>query len=180
MSFQEDTAESMVENEAVTTDAHPATPKRKSIDSQHPAVAKVNDGSKSSVMGRTTINFWLDFSMLVNFVVLIWTSTVVRFVFPATVTADGWTLWSWNVDQWIGLQFAVLCCFVLLVVLHLMLHWTWVCGVIASRYLRRREGKKTNVDDGTRTLWGVGLLIICLNIMGIAVAAAVLSIQGPL
>ena len=142
--------------------------------------AAASAGNRNTLMGRTMLNFWLDTAMLFNFVLLIWTSTVVRFVFPATVTADGWTLWSWNVDQWIGLQFAVLCAFVLLVVIHLMLHWTWVCGVIATRYMKRRDGKKTNVDDGTRTLWGVGLLIFCLNIMGIAIAAAVLSIQSPL
>jgi hypothetical protein len=131
-------------------------------------------------MSRSVLNFWLDATMLVVFVLLVWTSTVVRFVFPAAVSADEWTLWSWNVDQWIGIQFAILCVFVILVLLHLMLHWSWVCGIIAAHYLTREGGKKRTIDDGTRTLWGVGLLIVVLSAMAIAIAAAVLSIEGPL
>ena len=56
-----------------------------------------------------------------------------------------------------------------------MLHWSWVCGVLAARFLRRTEGKKRTVDDGTRTLWGVGLLILLLNVMGVGIAVAVLT-----
>lgn len=117
--------------------------------------------------------------MLVVFVTLLWASTIVRFVFPPAVTAQDWKLWGWNVDQWIGLQFGLLAAFTFLVVVHLMLHWTWVCGVLAARFLTRPDGKKRNVDDGTRTLWGVGLLIVLLNIMGVGIAAAVLMIQRP-
>lgn len=137
------------------------------------------DRTKSRLASKTMWNFWLDATMLFVFVLMLWSSTVVRFVFPPSVSAKGWTLWSWNVDQWIGLQFGTLCCFTFLVVLHLMLHWTWICGVVASRFMRRADGKKRSVDDGTRTLWGVGLLIVLLNIMGVGIAAAVLMIQGP-
>jgi hypothetical protein len=126
------------------------------------------------------LNFWLDAGMLVVFILLLWASTVVRFVFPPAVTAAEYTLWGWTVDQWIGFQYAVLCLFTFLILLHLMLHWTWVCGVLAARFLKRDQGKKRNVDDGTRTLWGVGLLIVLLNIMGIGIAAASLMIQGPM
>jgi hypothetical protein len=129
---------------------------------------------------RTTVNFWLDASMLAVFVAMVWTATVVRFVFPPAVASKEWTLWSWNVDQWIGLHYATLCLFTLLVVLHLMLHWSWVCGVIATRFLKRADGKKQSLDEGSRTLWGVGLLILLLNFMGLAIAAAVLSIKGPM
>lgn len=130
-------------------------------------------------MTRTMVNFWLDFALLINFVLLIWSSTIVRFVFPPPSAAEGWSLWNWTLDQWVGFQFAVLCVLTMLIVLHIMLHWTWVCGIIAARMLRREGGKKRTVDDGTRTLWGVGLLIILLNVMGIGIAAAVVLIQGP-
>ncbi len=136
--------------------------------------------TKSGASTRTMINFWLDTTMLIVFVLMLWSATIVRFVFPPAVTAKHWTLWSWTVDQWIGFHYATLCLFTFLVVLHLMLHWSWVCGVLAARFLRRSEGKKRSVDDGTRTLWGVGLLIVLLNIMGLAIALAVLTIHGPL
>jgi hypothetical protein len=134
---------------------------------------------KSSIASKTMWNFWLDTTMLVVFILMLWSATIVRFVFPPAVSAKDWTLWSWNVDQWIGFHYASLCGFTFLVVLHLMLHWSWVCGVVASRFIKRSAGKKKNVDDGTRTLWGVGLLIVLLNVMGIGIAAAVLMIQGP-
>jgi hypothetical protein len=118
--------------------------------------------------------------MLVVFVTLLWTATIVRFVFPPAMAARDWTLWSWDIDQWIGLHYATLCLFTMLVVLHLMLHWTWVCGVVTARFMKRADGKKPMADNGTRTLWGVGLLIVLLNVMGAAIAAAVLMVQQPM
>ncbi len=144
-----------------------------------PAGRKTVSAPKSSLMSRTLVNFWLDTAMLVVFVLLVWSATIVRFVFPPAVLAKDYTLWSWNLDQWIGFQYAVLCLFTFLVLVHLMLHWTWVCGVLAARYLRRTDGKKQTPDDGTRTLWGVGLLILLLNVMGVGIALASLMIQGP-
>jgi hypothetical protein len=57
-----------------------------------------------------------------------------------------------------------------------MLHWSWVCGVIAARISRN---KKAKIDDGTQTLYGVGLLIVILNVLGLATAAAALMIRSP-
>jgi hypothetical protein len=34
-------------------------------------------------------------------------------------------------------------------------------------------------DDGSRTLWGVGLLIVVFHAIAIGVAAAVLTVKGP-
>jgi hypothetical protein len=59
-----------------------------------------------------------------------------------------------------------------------MLHWSWVCGVLASR-ASRWLGRTVRLDDGARTLYGVGLLILLLHVVGVCVAAAALSIQAP-
>jgi hypothetical protein len=124
---------------------------------------------------KTIINFWLDALMLLVFVALLWVATVVRFVFPAAANSDGWTLWFGSYDQWVGVQFAVIAFFALLVLIHVMLHWPWVCGVITSRMTRGKE----KMDDGTRTIVGVGFMIVLLNIMGLAIAIAALTIHGP-
>lgn len=128
-------------------------------------------------MSRTIVNFWLDTLMLLLFLTLIWSSVVIRYVFPAYVDAAGWRLWGGGYAQWLDFQFVVLCLLALGVLLHLMLHWNWVCGVVTSRFLRRKE--KGRVDDGSRTIVGVGMLIVLLNLMGIGIAAAALTIQGP-
>ena len=138
-----------------------------------------NADPRAGKWNRSMVNFWLDLVLLVTFVGLLWTSVIVRFVFPPAITAENWTLWGWNVDQWINLQFNLVAFFTFLVVVHLMLHWNWVCGIIASRFLARTDGRKSTVDNGTQTLWGVGLLIVLLNLMGVGVGLAVLSLQRP-
>jgi hypothetical protein len=75
-----------------------------------------------------------------------------------------------------NIQFATLSLLALGVLIHVMLHWSWVCGVITSRLSR---GKKGKLDDGVQTIWGVGLLIVILNILGVAIAVAAVAIQEP-
>ena len=53
-------------------------------------------------------------------------------------------------------------------------HFTEVCGVVAARIAHN----KVKTDDGAQTLYGVGLLIVILNLFGLAVAAAALVIRG--
>lgn len=130
-------------------------------------------------MQRTLINFWLDVVLLVVFLAGLWATFVIRFVFPPATLADGWYLWGWTYNHWSDLQFGLICLFALAVLIHVMLHWTWVCGVITSRLLRKRDGKRRNWDDGTRTLYGVGLLVVILNVLGLAFAAAIMTVQGP-
>jgi hypothetical protein len=127
-------------------------------------------------MSRTALNFWLDSALLGLFLALVFTSVVAQFIFPPGTAAAGWKLWGGGYAQWRDVQFGTLCAFTLAVLLHLMLHWSWVCGVVASTLKRN---KKPHLDDGVRTLYGVGALIVILNLLGLAVAAAALAIHGP-
>jgi hypothetical protein len=127
-------------------------------------------------MSRTHVNFLLDSLLLTAFSLLVWSSVIVRFVFPPGTDARGWLLWRLTYDQWQTLQFAMVAVLALGVLIHVMLHWSWVCGVVATRLAR---DKKTKLDDGTQTLYGVGLLIVILNFLGLAIAAAALSIRPP-
>lgn len=127
-------------------------------------------------MSRTIVNLLLDTLLLATFSTLIWTAVVVRIVFPPVYDAKGWSLWGLSLDQWITIEFAMVATLTLGILLHVMLHWSWVCGVIASRVSR---DKKARLDNGTQTLYGVGLLIVILNILGAAVAFAALMIRGP-
>ncbi|MEM9353404.1 MAG: DUF4405 domain-containing protein [Planctomycetota bacterium] len=129
---------------------------------------------------RTTINFWLDTLLLVVFLGMSWVSLIIRFVFPPASQSLGWTLWGRDLEWWSSLQFATLCLFAAGILLHVMLHWSWVCGVIAS-WRRKRSGAaaKAKPDTGVQTLYGVGLLIAILNVLGVGIAAAVLTVQEP-
>lgn len=127
-------------------------------------------------MSRTIVNFLLDTVLLVAFVLLVWCSVVVRFVFPPGPSATGWKLWGYDFDQWAGLQFSLVGALFVGIVIHVMLHWSWVCGVLATRLSSDRKGR---VDEGLQTIYGVALLIAVLTTIGVGVGAAVLSVRPP-
>lgn len=126
-------------------------------------------------MSRAVANFFLDATLLVVFLALLWVSVVLQFLFPPGPSAAGWTLWGWDFGQWQAVEFALVALLTLGILVHVMLHWTWVCGLVASRF-GHGKGKP---DDGTRTLYGVGLLIVLLHVVGLAVGAAALGIRAP-
>jgi hypothetical protein len=128
-------------------------------------------------MSRSVFNLLLDTVLLVAFSVLLWSAVVVRFVFPPGPDARGWLLWGLDYDQWATIQFGMIAILALGILLHVMLHWSWVCGILAAKLSRN---KKAKIDDGTQTIYGVGLLIVLLNLLGLAVAAAAISIHSPL
>lgn len=131
-----------------------------------------------SGLTRARFNLLLDTTLLVVFIAVCWVAVVIRFVFPVSASAAGWTLWQFGLDDWISLEFNLVAAFALLVLLHVMLHWNWVCGVTAE-WLSRRRGQRVKPDEGLRTIYGVGLLIAIVNLLGLLTAAAVLSIQSP-
>jgi hypothetical protein len=128
-------------------------------------------------MSRTLINFLLDTTLLVAFCAVVFSAVIVRFVFPPGADSKGWFLWGLSYDQWQSIQFATVAVFALGVLLHVMMHWSWVCGVIVTRMAR---DKKAKLDEGAQTIYGVGLLIVILNILGLAIAVATLMIQRPM
>jgi len=127
-------------------------------------------------MSRTIINFLLDAALLATFCLLVFTAVIVRFVFPPGPDARGWLLWSLSYDQWATFEFGMVAVLALGVLLHVMLHWSWICGVVATRLAR---DKKAKLDEGTQTIYGVALLIVVFNLLGLAIAAAVLTVQHP-
>ena len=128
-------------------------------------------------MTRTLINFILDAALLLTFCALIFSSVIMRFVFPPGPDAKGWRLWNLSYDQWAGVQFAAVAVLALGILVHVMLHWSWVCGVVATRLGR---DKKAKLDEGTQTIYGVGLLILIFNVLGVAIAIAALTIRPAL
>lgn len=139
-----------------------------------PEEAKPAASKGSPVSQRALINFWLDASLLALFVGLIWVSVVVRFVFPPGPLAAGWRLWGYTFDEWAGMQFALLALLTLGILVHVMLHWSWVCGIAAAMMA---STKRARIDEGLQTIYGVGFLIFLLAIVGIGVAAASLMIR---
>lgn len=121
------------------------------------------------------VNFWLDVAIAVVFLALAWISAVLRFLFPVGLAALETTLWGWNETDWRDVQFVVLCVFAVGVLVHVMLHWSWICGVVARRLL----GRRSVPDSGMQTLYGVITLAIVLHVLGVAFVAAMFGITLP-
>jgi hypothetical protein len=136
---------------------------------QHPAPPR----KSSSGWSKTVVNFWVDCLLLVLFLLLVWVSAVLRFLFPAGPAEQEWELWGGDVEFWRGLQFGLLCLLALGIVLHVMLHWSWVCGVVARNLLGRSPSK----NDGTQTLVGVGVLLGILHVLAAALIIAWISLR---
>ena len=123
----------------------------------------------------SVINFWIDAMLLVLLATLGLVSAVLQFVFPAPTAALGWTLWSLSFDQWRDVQFGCLCALGFAVVVHVMMHWNWVCSVIAAQILKTRQ----RPDEGMQTIYGVATLIIVLHVIGAGVIVALFSVRPP-
>jgi hypothetical protein len=121
------------------------------------------------------INFWLDAGLLVTIAFLGWVTAMLQVVFPAPTAAVGWELWGLTFNEWHNTQFVALCVFALLVLVHVMLHWNWVCSIIATQVLRL----ETRPDDGMQTIYGVSTLIVLLMIIAGTIIAALLSVHRP-
>lgn len=113
--------------------------------------------------------------MMLLFVTLGIVAVIVQFVFPPGVAARGWKLWGMTYGQWCSLQFGLLCVMSIAVLVHVMLHWKWVCGVVSRQVIGRTELP----DEGVQTILGVGMLIVLLNIAGVVIAIANFTVQSP-
>ena len=131
-----------------------------------------------SWVSKTILNFIVDAVLLSLVLSLLLTAAVLRFVFPAPSTSAGWTLWGFDYDAWSNFQFGLVTVIGLAILLHVMLHWSWVCGVIVTKLLRR-SNRVSKLDDGQQTLWGVGMLIVVVNFIGLLLGLAYLMIQSP-
>lgn len=130
---------------------------------------------KSQKVSKSIINFVLDAALLIAAVFLLWVSVMMRMMFPAPTSADGWTLWGMSYNRWHDVQFSTLCVVALLALEHLVLHWNWVCGIIATKILR----VKKRPDEANQAVYGVATFITLLLVLLAGLAAAMLAVKKP-
>ncbi|MBC8350386.1 MAG: hypothetical protein H8E66_00260 [Planctomycetes bacterium] len=140
-----------------------------------------HDRIPDSVYGYVSHDYQLLARCLSFFTFLLhaWLQFVIRFVFPPASSAAGWSLWGMSLDSFAEFSFWVMCLLALEVLVHIMLHWSWVCGVV-SRKILRRKGQNRKWGDGEATLIGVGLLAFVLVLLGSTLGWAILSAHGPM
>ncbi len=156
----------------------PRKPTTVSETSDEGEVANAKRTKSAAGISKTVVNFWVDLTLLLVLAALSAVAVVVQFVFPRAAAAEAWTIWGYSYHAWSRFQFGLTGVFLLGVLLHVMLHWTWVCGVVVSK-IWRRKGPVVQPDDGIRTLYGVATLVVFLATVGAVVAAAAFAMHGP-
>jgi hypothetical protein len=126
-------------------------------------------------ISTAAFNFWLDVAMFLNMIFIMWVTVMLQFIFPAPTESHGWRLWGLSYNDWRNIQFGALCLFALLAIEHLVLHWNWVCSIIATKVLRA----KTKPDEGEQAVYGVGTFITVLVLSMATLVAALFCVQAP-
>ncbi|MCB9853580.1 MAG: DUF4405 domain-containing protein [Phycisphaerales bacterium] len=84
-------------------------------------------------MRRTTLNFVVDAVAFIVMLGMIATGLVVRFALPPG-TGGRWAIWGMGRHDWGGLHYYLALALLVLLLVHLALHWAWTC-VIADKLL---------------------------------------------
>lgn len=123
----------------------------------------------------TLLNFWLDVALGLAIVTVVWISAMMQIVFPSPTSAAGWVLWGLTYDQWRDAQFVALCIGVLLALEHVVLHWKWVCGVVATKilHLQRRP------DEGVQVMYGIATFVVIMLVLNAGIILAMFSVKRP-
>jgi len=127
---------------------------------------------------RNDTNFWLDLALLIVFMVVLAITGIIQFVFPTPADAGSWSLWGYDYRAWQLAQSISIAFFAVLVIVHLILHWAWVCGVISVRF-SRHLGRRVRIVEPMLTLYGVAFLAFCLFAILAVVGLAEFQVVEP-
>lgn len=87
-------------------------------------------------MTRTALNFIIDVLTLILILSLAATGLLLRYVLPpGSRGGSGLSLWGWTRHDWGDIHFWIAAALAVLLVLHVALHWNWVCATL-ERWMR--------------------------------------------
>jgi hypothetical protein len=105
-----------------------------------------------SMMKRTTVNFIIDFVAFLDLLALAFTGFIMRFILPPGSAGHGQGfrggrpateakyLLSMDRHQWGDIHFYLAVIFAVLMLIHIILHWTWIKGYVRSLHsIKKRK-----------------------------------------
>jgi len=111
-------------------------------------------------MKRNTLNLTLDAALLLLGLAVLCTGILIAWVLPPRGGGD--TVWSWDRHQWGDLHLYLALTLVGLIVVHLALHWSWVC-VVGGKVLTRLPVQPTR---GLQALTGAAAVLLVTAAVG--------------
>lgn len=121
-------------------------------------------------MTRATLNFIIDFVTYLVMLAMIATGLLTRYVLPR---GSGERLSAWNMTrhEWGDVHFWLAVSLGVLLLLHLALHWHWVCNLVL-RWFRTPDTAARSRSAFRRNLTGGGVLAATVLLVGGFVWAA--------
>jgi hypothetical protein len=110
------------------------------------------------VTTRTSTNFWLDLVSLVVMIGLAMTGGLIHFVLPPG-TGHSHTLFGLGRHDFGQVHFYLAVAAVVLLAVHVLLHWSWICCVLAKALGRTAPSRRTQITSGLSLLFGVVFLL---------------------
>ena len=109
-------------------------------------------------MKRNTLNFWIDFISLLVMSGLIWTGLLIHYVLPPGTggqhSGRELTLWGLGRHDYGDIHFYMALAIIGLMVIHVWLHWAWVCGTVNKLLGAKAAG------SARRAMYGVAVLVV--------------------
>lgn len=112
---------------------------------------------------RNTVNFVVDVLTLFVALGLVATGLMMKYIMPPGSGRHGLLLWGWNRHEWGDVHFWLSVSAIALVVIHLFLHWQWVCTTIGRMFTGPGHGAPTR---GRRIFGGVAAVVLCVGVVG--------------
>lgn len=114
-------------------------------------------------MKRGTLNFAIDTLTFLVMLAMVTTGLLVRLVLPPG-SGERRSLWTYTRHDWGDVHFWLAVALGALVLIHVALHWGWVCSVVQSWLPRGRSaGPKSS---SRRNLAGAALLVVVTGLVG--------------
>lgn len=119
-------------------------------------------------MRRSTLNLIIDIVTAIAMLGMVWTGLVIRYTLPTGSGGRGGgrglTLWGLSRHDWGDVHFWLAVAVGALLVLHVALHWRWVCATV-HRVLRPSE-KPERMSPAALNLYGAGFVVVLGILIG--------------
>jgi len=80
---------------------------------------------------KSTANFIIDIIALIQFILLLSTGLLIRYVLPRR--SHGASVWGLTRHEWAEIHFLIAIVFLIAVTIHVYLHWHWILSMIKGR-----------------------------------------------
>jgi mono/diheme cytochrome c family protein len=127
-------------------------------------------------MNRTLANILIDIVAALLFLGMIATGYLLRFPLPPG-SNKSLSLWGYTRHQWGDIHFWISLGLLVVLVVHLMLHWNWIVTVIAKRCRLPKTAQPSLVRSGVLT---AVVVILCITLFAWSAQYSVKEITRPM